>query len=45
MEDNKSLSIKDKIEKYLMPLGMVGVVFYMAHIILGNILWLLHKRK
>lgn len=30
MEENKSLSIKGKIEKYLMPLGMIGVVFYMV---------------
>ncbi|EPR10523.1 DUF998 domain-containing protein [Ruminiclostridium papyrosolvens] len=28
-----------KIDKYLMPLGMVGVLFYFAHTILGNILW------
>ncbi len=28
-----------KLSKYLMPLGMVGVLFYFAHIILGNILW------
>ncbi len=28
-----------KINKYLMPLGMVGVLFYFAHTILGNILW------
>ena len=39
MEENKSLSSKWKIEKYLMPLGMIGVVFYMAHTMLGNILW------
>ena len=28
-----------KINKYLMPLGMVGVLFYLTHTILGNILW------
>ncbi len=28
-----------KIEKYLLSLGMVGVVFYFIHTILGNILW------
>jgi hypothetical protein len=28
-----------KIEKYIMPLGMVGVLFYFTHTILGNILW------
>lgn len=28
-----------KFEKYLMPMGMVGVLFYFAHTILGNILW------
>ncbi|WP_298839570.1 DUF998 domain-containing protein [Clostridium sp.] len=29
----------EKINKYLMPLGMVGVLFYFTHTILGNILW------
>jgi len=29
----------NNISKYLMPLGMVGVLFYFAHTILGNILW------
>lgn len=29
----------NKSEKYLIPLGMVGVVFYFFHTILGNILW------
>ncbi len=28
-----------KYDKYIMPLGMVGVLFYFAHTILGNILW------
>lgn len=28
-----------KYLKYLYPLGMVGVVFYFTHTILGNILW------
>lgn len=28
-----------KLEKYLLPLGMVGVIFYFIHTILGNILW------
>ncbi len=28
-----------KIDNYLMPLGMVGVLFYFTHTILGNILW------
>jgi hypothetical protein len=28
-----------KIEKYLIPLGMVGVLFYFLHTVLGNILW------
>jgi hypothetical protein len=28
-----------KVNKYLMPLGMIGVLFYFAHTILGNILW------
>lgn len=28
-----------KLEKYLFPLGMVGVLFYLGHTILGNILW------
>ncbi len=28
-----------KFDKYIMPLGMVGVLFYFAHTILGNILW------
>lgn len=39
MEDNKDLSRKEKLERFLMPLGMVGVIFYLAHTILGNILW------
>lgn len=29
----------NKFNKYLYPLGMVGVVFYFFHTILGNILW------
>ena len=29
----------EKINKCLMPLGMVGALFYFAHTILGNILW------
>ncbi|MEG2656874.1 MAG: DUF998 domain-containing protein [Clostridium sp.] len=29
----------EKINKYLMPLGMVGVLFYFTHTILGSILW------
>lgn len=29
----------EKIEKYLIPLGMVGVIFYFFHTVLGNILW------
>lgn len=29
----------EKLSKYLMPLGMVGVLFYFAHTILGRILW------
>lgn len=28
-----------KIEKLLISLGMVGVIFYLLHTILGNILW------
>jgi hypothetical protein len=28
-----------KMNKYLMPLGMIGALFYFAHTILGNILW------
>lgn len=28
-----------KVNRYLMPLGMIGVLFYFAHTILGNILW------
>jgi Protein of unknown function (DUF998) len=28
-----------KIEKYLTSLGMIGVIFYFFHTILGNILW------
>ncbi|WP_461204920.1 DUF998 domain-containing protein [Clostridium sp. DL1XJH146] len=28
-----------EINKYLMPLGMVGVIFYFSHTILGRILW------
>lgn len=39
MEDNKDLSRKEKLERFLMPLGMVGVIFYLVHTILGNILW------
>lgn len=39
MADNKSLTKKEKIETLLMPLGMIGVVAYMIHTILGNILW------
>lgn len=39
MEDNKVLSRKEKLERFLMPLGMVGVIFYLVHTILGNILW------
>ena len=39
MEDNKTLSKKEGLEKLIMPLGMVGVIFYLAHTILGNILW------
>jgi hypothetical protein len=31
--------LMDKFNKYLYPLGMVGVVLYFFHIILGNILW------
>lgn len=29
----------ERINKYLMPLGMVGVLFYLTHTILGNIIW------
>lgn len=29
----------NKNNEYLMPLGMIGVLFYFAHTILGNILW------
>jgi hypothetical protein len=29
----------EKLSKYSMPLGMVGVLFYFTHIILGRILW------
>ncbi len=29
----------NKAEKMLMPLGMVGVVAYLIHTVLGNILW------
>lgn len=39
MEDNKVFIKREKLEKILMPLGMVGVIFYLAHTILGNILW------
>ena len=39
MEKSKVLSKREILEKVLMPLGMVGVVSYMFHIILGNILW------
>lgn len=28
-----------KLEKYLMPLGMIGVIAYLIHTFLGNILW------
>ena len=28
-----------KLNKYLMPLGMIGVIFYFIHIIVGQILW------
>lgn len=28
-----------KVEKCLIPLGMIGVIFYFFHTILGNILW------
>jgi hypothetical protein len=28
-----------KIEKFLIPLGMAGVLFYFLHTVLGNILW------
>lgn len=31
--------VKMKIEKFFMPLGMIGVIFYFIHIILGQILW------
>lgn len=39
MENNKVFSKKEKLEKILMPLGMIGVIAYMIHTILGNILW------
>ena len=39
MDENKSLSKSGKLEELFMPLGMIGVVAYMIHIILGNILW------
>ena len=39
MDENKSLSKRGKLEEFFMPLGMIGVVAYMIHIILGNILW------
>ena len=39
MDENKSLSKRSKLEEFFMPLGMIGVVAYMIHIILGNILW------
>ena len=39
MDENKSLSKSGKLEEFFMPLGMIGVVAYMIHIILGNILW------
>jgi hypothetical membrane protein len=29
----------EKLSKYSMPLGMVGVLFYFVHIVLGRILW------
>lgn len=29
----------DKFNRYFYPLGMVGVIFYFVHTILGNILW------
>lgn len=29
----------EKVLKYLYPLGMVGVVFYVLHTTLGNLLW------
>lgn len=28
-----------KIDRFLMPLGMIGVLFYFAHTIMGRILW------
>ncbi|WP_027630939.1 DUF998 domain-containing protein [Ruminiclostridium cellobioparum] len=28
-----------RIEKFFMPLGMIGVIFYFTHIFLGQILW------
>lgn len=28
-----------KLEKYTIPLGMIGVIAYISHTILGNILW------
>ena len=39
MDENKSLSKSGKLEELFMPLGMIGVVAYMIHTILGNILW------
>ena len=39
MDENKSLSKRSKLEEFFMPLGRMGVVAYMIHIILGNILW------
>ena len=39
MDENKSLSKRSKLEEFFMPLGMIGVVAYMIHTILGNILW------
>ena len=39
MDENKSLSKSGKLEEFFMPLGMIGVVAYMIHTILGNILW------
>lgn len=28
-----------KIERYAMPFGMIGAIFYMLHAILGQLLW------
>ena len=30
----------EKIEKYTLPLGMIGVIAYLTHTILGRILWI-----